>query len=458
MPTATATTVLMKTAMVDILPQKLPTSPPIASKISSSTASTEVTLQSLYNRAARAFLHRDVAVTFTLLNTAFVLLPPPIAPSPDALDAHRRKWDILRITLETTVFSSPPDITTLPQPLRETLLLSPQSFISTSYARSLALFTPSSLPRKPSSAFLPHQVLITLVASCLKLDCPNIGREMVEDWLSKRGQYEFVPSIGEAYDKVIELYCLHVLPRLGEWEYVGEFLSYENELSSDRRRELLLALEAQRGREQEKREIQKPETPQAFLAPISPPRSPSPASSSSSLSTISTRTAVPSSRTESSPRPKLTRRQSASSTSAVSDTTITRASPRHRPNHDQNTPRGSPSTSRVRSSRIPRALPTDNQSLATTQPPSSSALIRSYFSHYFTPGRIATLSVLFFLIPVLSLIIRRRRRSQMPVVSTADQVRRRLLEARGDSILRQLWGEMVRAILDTVRMGGGGLV
>ena len=236
MPTATATTVLTKTEMTDVLPPKIFTNPPVASKYSPSPASTELTLQSLYNRAARAFLHRDVAVTFTLLNSAFALLSPPTAPSPDALDVHRRKWDILRITLETTVCSSPPDIATLPQPLREILLLSPQSFISASHARSLRLFTPSSLPRKPSSAFLPHQVLITLLASSLKLDRPDIGREMAEDWLSKRGQYEFVSSTGEAYDKVIELYCLHVLPRLGEWEYVKEFLSYENELSSDRRR------------------------------------------------------------------------------------------------------------------------------------------------------------------------------------------------------------------------------
>jgi hypothetical protein len=222
--------------MADVLPTvSISTSSPIPTK-ASSTASTEVTLQSLYNRAARTFLHRDVTVTLTLLNSAFALLPPPIAPVPDALDAHRRKWDILRITLETTVFSSPPDIATLPQPLRELLLLSPQSLISTSYARSLKLFTPSSLPRRPSSAFLPHQVLITLVASSLKLDCSNIGREIAEDWLSKRGQYEFVPSTGEAYEKVLELYCLHVLPRLGEWDYVKEFLSYENELSPDRRR------------------------------------------------------------------------------------------------------------------------------------------------------------------------------------------------------------------------------
>ncbi|KAG1801091.1 uncharacterized protein BJ212DRAFT_1450118 [Suillus subaureus] len=394
---------------------------------SKGSPSTEATLQSLYNRAARAFLHRDITITFTLLSAAFALLSPPLAPSPDPLDVHRRKWDILRITLETTLH--------LPQPLQEILLLSPQSFISTLYARSLTLFTPSSLYRKPSSAFLPHQVLITLVASSIKIDCLSVGREMTEDWLSKRGQYDFVPSTGEPYHRVLELYCLHVLPRLGEWEYVKEFLSYENELSSDEKRELHLALEAQHAHalESTRRETSKPETPPS-PTPIPPLRSLSPASSSSSLSTTSTRTAMPAS-----PLPKLTRQQSASSTSAVSDSTVTR-SPRHR--HNQSMPRGSSSASGVRISRV---LPVDH-SLATA-PPTSLTLIRSYFNRYFTANRIATLSVLLFLIPLISLILRRRRRLETP----ADLVRRRLLEARGDSIATQ-------AVLDTVRMGGGGLV
>ncbi|KAG1744284.1 hypothetical protein EDB19DRAFT_1696756 [Suillus lakei] len=432
MPTATTTMPTVSTS--DVLHHKL------SSKGSSST---EATLQSLYNRAARAFLHRDIAITFTLLSAAFALIPPPLAPSPDPLDVHRRKWDILRITLETTVFSSAPDFVDLPQPLRESLLLSPQSFISTLYARSLTLFTPSSLYRKPTSAFLPHQVLITLVASSLKIDCPIVGREMTEDWLSNRGQYDFMPSTGEPYHKVLDLYCLHVLPRLGEWEYVKEFLSYENELSSDQRRELCVALEAQHAyaRESTRRETPKPEAPPS-PTPVHPSHSLSPASSSSSLSTTSTRTAVPAS-----PRPKLTRRQSVSSTSAVSDATVTR-SPRYR--HDQSMPRGSSSASGVRISRI---LSVDH-SLATAQPPTSLALIRSYFSHYFTANRIATLSVLFFLIPLLSLTIRRRRRLETP----GDLVRRKLLEARSDSIVRRLWNELVRAVLDTVRMGGGGLV
>ncbi|KAG0692038.1 hypothetical protein DFH29DRAFT_588287 [Suillus ampliporus] len=98
----------------------------------------------------------------------------------------------------------------------------------------------------------------------------------------------------------------------------------------------------------------------------------------------------------------------------------------------QNTPRGSPSASRIRTSRITCILSIDNN-LATSQPPTSFALIRSYFKHYFTANRIATLAVLFFLIAFLSLIVRRCRHVETP----ADQVRRKLLQMCGDSIVRR---------------------
>ncbi|KAG1743997.1 uncharacterized protein EDB91DRAFT_206857 [Suillus paluster] len=185
----------------------------------------------------------------------------------------------------------------------------------------------------------------------------------------------------------------------------------------------------------------KPETPSLPLPTIPPPRSPSSSSSSLSLSTTSTRTAV-----SASPSPKITRQQSGSSTSAVSDVTVTKY-PRHR--HDQSTLRGSTSTSRVRNSRISRVLSVDD-SFATAQPSTYFALIRSYFRRYFTANRIVTLIIFFFIIPLLSLIIQRQR--QRRIETPADQVRRRLLQARGDSIARRVWNELVRAVLDTVRI------
>ncbi|KAG9315029.1 hypothetical protein JVU11DRAFT_4141 [Chiua virens] len=438
MPTATTTTTSKTSMQAQGL---LPLKASVESSLPSS--SVEATLQSLYNRAAQAFLYRDVVLTTTLITSAFAMLHPPVAPAPDAFDSYRRKWDILRVTLESTVYASPPDRNTLPESLRELLLLSPQSFVTTSHARSLALFTPSSLPRTPSSAFLPHQVLITQVASSIKVNCPQIGREITEDWLSNRGQYDYIPSTGEAYEKVLELYFLHVLPRLEEWDYAKEFLAYEVELLPSKRTVsepthyfvpvVSVVQEFQEALEKVRKEKI------AQVPVIVPSRLPSPApsasSSNSSLSTISNRTVVPLNGLS-----KLSQQQrSLSSTSLVSDVTVTK-SPR------QNSRDARP-TSRTSAS---RGL--QGSVVATTgQSPGTMALIKESLRAYFTTNRLTTLAVLFLLLPVVSYIIRlRRARTALGPASAADQVKRRLFDARGGSVLHKLWSEVGRVIWDTV--------
>jgi hypothetical protein len=127
----------------------------------------------------------------------------------------------------------------MPSDLRKNFVLSPQTLINTLYERSLGLFTPISHSQKPSSAFLPSQVLITLAFSSMKLDCPAVGRGMIEDWLGKRkAVFEDEPREedgDDGYEKVLDMYCLHVLPRLEEWDYAKEFMQYENELPKETR-------------------------------------------------------------------------------------------------------------------------------------------------------------------------------------------------------------------------------
>ncbi|KAI0671418.1 hypothetical protein C8Q78DRAFT_1028831 [Trametes maxima] len=216
----------------------------------SSSSSTAATLRSLYPRAARAFLQRDVPLTHSLLNSAFSLLNPPASGASvnDAFASQRRKWDILRVTFETTLYASPPsaqDPEHLPPALRANLMLSPEPLIATIHNRSLVLFTPLDSPQKSSSAFLPSQILVTLVLASLKLDCTDVGRGMMEDWLAKHGQAE-IPDDPKGYAKVLELYCLHVLPRLEDWDYAEDFLTYERELPSDIRQVSLAILAALR--------------------------------------------------------------------------------------------------------------------------------------------------------------------------------------------------------------------
>lgn len=68
----------------------------------------------------------------------------------------------------------------------------------------------------------------------------------MEEWLARRPlNVPPGPATGkglsgelsddDGYAKVVDVYCLHVLPRLAEWDYAMEFLKYEVELPVERR-------------------------------------------------------------------------------------------------------------------------------------------------------------------------------------------------------------------------------
>lgn len=216
------------------------------------------TLRTLYPTAARAFLRRDVLLTQSLIDAAFAILDahPLASTAPDAYASHRRKWDLLRITLETTLYDAPPDtrgstaaLDSLPAQLRSNLLLPAPSLLGTLHARSVRLYAPASSSTS-APAVLPSQILVALAFAALKLNCAEVARNMVEDWLARRSEGEVTLSVdGDAtlhhspeasgkadYERVLDAYCLHVLPRLGEWEYAMEFLQYETELREDKRK------------------------------------------------------------------------------------------------------------------------------------------------------------------------------------------------------------------------------
>ncbi|KAI0822501.1 hypothetical protein BC628DRAFT_1327051 [Trametes gibbosa] len=510
MPTATTTT----TSPSSILSLK--------ASHSSSLSSTAATLRSLYPRAARAFLQRDVALTHSLLTSAFSLISSPasVASVNDALASQRRKWDILRVTFETTLFSSPPsahDPELLPPALRANLMLSPEPFIAALHNRSLLLFTPIDSPQKPSSAFLPAQILVTLVLASLKIDCNDVGRSIIEDWLARHGQ-EDVPDDSKGYAKVLELYCLHVLPRLQDWDYAEDFLTYERELPLDVRQQYMASLyqlraEAVANARAQAESVSLPSSSTASS------RSASPTPSDSSASSSSTHTATPRSpranggvralasfTPSQSPTPKPQARdrdrRSAHSTSSQSiastatSRTVTpqsasreRARVKHpvaaparpsvngvrsRSRSHSNSVRpvaaGPRSASSVSSSAIPpsSAVLRDPTAAAgnAVRAPSTLALLRATLGSVLqgvSRGKALAYVVFFVVLPLLSFVFRVRRARISPTTGrtsgTVDAVRKRLrgADAQG-GVVGRVWVELSKAVLDTVRMAGRGLV
>jgi len=215
------------------------TAPPPQATTANSTPSppappqqnTAATLRPLYTRAVRAFLHRDIVLTHSLLTSAFALITPPLTAAPDSLTDHRRKWDVLRITLDVTVYTAPPaDTANIPAALRSNALLSAAALLAALHARSVRLFAPADVPA-PNPAFLPPQVLVTLALSSAKVGFPAAGRGIIEEWLACRAPAPVTAATSEdGYEKVLEVYILSILPALGEWTYARQFLGYENEL------------------------------------------------------------------------------------------------------------------------------------------------------------------------------------------------------------------------------------
>jgi hypothetical protein len=166
------------------------------------------TLRPHYTRAVRAFLHRDIVLTHTLLTSAFALITPPLTSSPDSLAEHRRKWDVLRITLDVTVYTAPPpDSASIPTALRSNALLSAAALLASLHTRSLRLFAPADGPATPNSAFLPAQVLVTLAISSAKISCPAAGRGIVEEWLVCRALNTNAANTAVAMAKMVMRRC-----------------------------------------------------------------------------------------------------------------------------------------------------------------------------------------------------------------------------------------------------------
>lgn len=211
---------------------------PLSRRSTSNTSSTKPiegiegipTLRSLYSRATHSFVQRDLAQTHSLVDQAFKLLSPPSSPLSlvDGVTSYRRKWDILRITLSTTQYSSTQSPT--PKDENKDLQLAPNDFVQSLRTRSFRLFTPQSL--SPSAGYVPPQVILLLAVSALKFGVVTLAREIIEDWLAKRGQDDSLED-ALAYEKIMEVYSLHVLARLGAWEDAREFMRYEGELPEE---------------------------------------------------------------------------------------------------------------------------------------------------------------------------------------------------------------------------------
>lgn len=96
-------------------------------------------------------------------------------------------------------------------------------------------------------------------------------------------------------------------------------------------------------------------------------------------------------------------------------------------------------------------------------------VLRSLIRSYLTTKKLTSLVVVLVVIPIVSWLLRHgrggglgRKGKEVDAKSTltnAELVRRRLRTANTElGAVRKVWGELVKMVLDTVKMGGSGLV
>ncbi|KZV94732.1 hypothetical protein EXIGLDRAFT_766889 [Exidia glandulosa HHB12029] len=414
---------------------------------SSRAASPLSSLRALYPLAARAFLDRDFDTTQTHIDNALAIL----AQHDPALATQRRKWDMLRVTLHTTVHSQPAKSSNKFAALTQQ---SPQALVAAMHAQSVRLFTPAT--DKPSPVYLPPSVVVNLVLAALKLDCPNDARAIAEEWLAVQQYDALAPDAATEYEKVVQIYCLHVLTRLDEWDIAQDHLQSNHILTQDARRHLLKSLKSQRAAASQPRTTPPPPRPSSSASStrasspmsdstVTPRRVPSPTPSTSSASTTSTRTARPSAASRlavtslaAAPIPTPST-PSASSQLTVTPRALTRT----------HAPRTSPS-------------PSPSSSITHTPPTLSDYidLLRPYIAKL-ASSRLA-LFILFILLPLFAGRWAQRRKTrtrdlisarELVNVFPADADPAQLARERLRGARSAWW----RVLVDTVKMASGGL-
>ncbi|KAL1915971.1 uncharacterized protein VTP21DRAFT_6359 [Calcarisporiella thermophila] len=89
-------------------------------------------------------------------------------------------------------------------------------------------------------SFIDSELVVVCVLLSLNENVPVVGREIVEAWLASLPDEEMEKMENgqerEGYEKIVELFVLHVLARLEEWDYAKEFLHYNEVISPDKKK------------------------------------------------------------------------------------------------------------------------------------------------------------------------------------------------------------------------------
>ncbi|KAJ3286134.1 hypothetical protein HK104_009166 [Borealophlyctis nickersoniae] len=88
---------------------------------------------------------------------------------------------------------------------------------------------------------IPAEITICGIFLHLKRQSFGAARDLIELWLAEQSDAFFMavaegtPPFAQNYERIVELYVLHVLPKLGDWHSAEQFLQFNDVLSEERK-------------------------------------------------------------------------------------------------------------------------------------------------------------------------------------------------------------------------------
>ncbi|KAF0415327.1 peroxin 26 [Gigaspora margarita] len=171
-----------------------------------------------YQEARNAFFLRDYDSAYSSCEATISKLPslPLVTECPSTRIIQVKVWN-LYVNLIAALLTERKQIVTKEIEISNLLEKQPEVICREVYNRVVKVGYDN------EDGDVPGEVIIACVLLCLNQKCYKIARSIIEDWMANIDSRN--DSMLKPYEKIVELYILHVLPKMKDWNAANEFLS-----------------------------------------------------------------------------------------------------------------------------------------------------------------------------------------------------------------------------------------
>ncbi|CAG8503892.1 14250_t:CDS:2 [Acaulospora morrowiae] len=194
------------------------------------------TLTSLYKETTQAFLLRNYDSAYSLCMSSISKLAefPPVTVSPSTKIIQIKIW-CLYINLIAALLAEKPPIATKDHEIKRLLERPSEKICEEVYTKIVTTGFNN------EDGEIPGEIIIACTLLCLHQNCPKFACQVIEDWYCSLPKSTIVhlnqdDSMLKCYEKVVQLYVLHVLPKLKEWDKASSFLAVDQIIDKEHKK------------------------------------------------------------------------------------------------------------------------------------------------------------------------------------------------------------------------------